>query len=616
MAWWLRDGAQAVEPAQPRATSAIAPEATPPRDVVAQVAPSAAPATGVTRDAVLAEEADLPAASATVRLTGRTLDGFGAPLADVELFLLHDEGDDARATTTSDDSGTFVFEVADAGARDGSLPWRVHAQREGYVPLDERRPGPELGDLTLVQRPVISGLLVLPDGSPAAPPGDVQFDVLLPSGEREGCKAEIDERGRFTTSELVPGRLDRSRVRVRGFGLEERRHDLVLEPGSHHELTLAVPAGGTVRGRVVDAASEAPVPFAEVWADQWTYHPDSVEPSTVADAEGRFELHGVELHGLEGQGDLSKFAWVQVSARAEGYRGHPFEASVVHLTDDGAYEGLTVEIERADASVHGRITWPDGSPAQGVVVYGLDDGPNLHFEATDGDGRFEFDGLKPGPMTICARTDSERSPGRQGRVDARVELESGAQETLELVLGIADGHIAGRVVDGDGAPLAGVEVEAGEHVVAGGLTMGVGQRRTTTDVDGRYVLEGLGPGRYQVEISAPERGARAARPSHVDVDLEPDLPREDVDFELVPGAEYSGWVEVGEDDPRGYRVERRRLEDDEHLDRMEPDGEGRFRFTACWPEPCALVLVRDGQHLARVEVGAGGAAGVVLTAPR
>jgi hypothetical protein len=611
VAWLVRDGAATAQPARPEAQRAIAPvapqaAAEPPPDAVVAV-----PAAGPARDEIAARTS---AEERAPELSGRTLDDRGVPLAGVRVAVLNEIGDDTRVSTTSDAAGTFSLALGDLAApADGA--WRVQAQLEGHVPLDFEHAGPELGDLVLPRRPRVSGTLLRPDGTPAAPRGRADLSVVDASGEQRWWYAEIDPGGRFEVS-VDPGRLLEARGKARGFAPGETHPDLELAPGSSHELTLTLTAGDVVRGVVVDAASEAPVPFAEVWSESWVYDAESIEPSSVADEHGRFELRGVRATTVDNDQGPTQVVWVDITARAPGYLGRPFEPTVLRRNDDGELGQLVIRIGRADASVAGRVTWPDGSAAEGVPIYTVDDGMNLKFAQSDGEGLFELAGLAPGRLAICARTSPEFPERPSGRADANVELAAGARVTCDLVLALPGERIAGRVLDQHGAGVPGIVIEAGEHFFTGKLTVGMGHHRATTDAEGRYEFTRLSPARYQVEIEGAQRRERAAAPSHHSIDLVAGEPREDVDFELVPAVVHAGWIDVGEHDPSDFEVLRVRPADGEVLERQTVRSDGRFRFEGCWPEACAIALVRESRELARVEVGAAGSEGTVLAAPR
>lgn len=606
-AWWFtREDSRAVRP-----VAAGTPRAEAPLEVVAggRIPDAvAAPPAGAERGVVdLRDATDVAGA-----LRGRCVDDRGVPLAQVEVLLLAPEGDDVLAASRSDDSGAFELP---AGAAADGMP-RLKAQCDGHVPAEAHGAGPDLGDLVLVRRPRLSGVLRTPEGVPASPPGRVELSVLEATGESRWTQVPIDAQGRFVADELTPGRLVAARGLARSWAPCERRPELELAPGSVHELELELAVGEVVRGVVIDGASQRPVPFAEVWSESWVYDADSIEPSTVADVEGRFELRGVRANVVRNDADISDIVWVSVTARAEGFLGRPFEPTTLRRGPDGELGMLLIRITRADASVGGRITWPDGAPAADVPIYTVDEGMNLHFAQSDAKGRFTLEGLPPGILALCARTNPEQQEGPHGRADARIELVGGERAGCELVLAFPAERIAGRVVDAHGAGLAGIALEAGEHFCTGGLTMGVGHHRTVSDDDGHFVFERLAPGRYQIEIAAAQRREHAARPAQHSLDLAAGERRDDVVFEFVPAISFFGWIDVGAQDATTFEVLRLRAADGEELERTAVGADGRFRFEGCWPEACTLVLSGHGRELARVEVGPAGAQGVVLAAPR
>ena len=137
-----------------------------------------------------------------------------------------------------------------------------------------------------------------------------------------------------------------------------------------------------------------------------------------------------------------------------------------------------------------------------------------------------------------------------------------------------------------------------------------------TDAQGRYRLEGLFAGRYQVEVSAEGLHASAVRPERRTLDLEPDEEIEGIEFVLVPAIAISGWVDPAALPLGELEVSLRGAADGEERVRLAPGADGTFSFGGLFPERYELVLLHQGLEMERVPVGPSGALGIVLAAPR
>ncbi len=523
----------------------------------------------------------------------------------------------AVAEVQTDSQGAFAIALDRAQAdklEAAPHSFLVSAELAGYVPARTSVGTANELVLVLVERPVVRGRLLDPQGEPAHPPGRVDFSVVDAAGAQQDCSAEIDDLGQFEARELVPGKLTSVRGRARGFGTGSLEPALDLAPGARETLDVELSQGAIVRGVVVDAESKAPIPFAEVWAQGWSYQAESIEPSAVADAEGHFELHGVELRQMDGGQLPPTYFWLFISARAPGYAGKPFNGAIVHAdTERGFF--LTIEVPRSNAAILGRIRWPDGSPAAGLIVSGIDSQGNMLWKGTDDDGRFEVRDMPAGTFVVQAKTTTERPEDRMGVVRAEGELQTGQTLELELTLSEARGSISGRALDASGAPLAQVQIEASELIHAPNMTLGFGTHSTMTDADGRYRFSDLLEGTYQIELRGVAQG-QVVRPEVCQVGLAAGQHLEGQDFDLVQGSVISGWVDPGNLALSELEVQVVRVSDRAERGRSAPREDGGFTLGGLLPEPHEVVLLHRGDELARISIGAAGASDVRLVAPR
>jgi hypothetical protein len=158
--------------------------------------------------------------------------------------------------------------------------------------------------------------------------------------------------------------------------------------------------------------------------------------------------------------------------------------------------------------VRGRVLSPDGKPVAGLQVYVMND-RCLHRQAvelggasqtTDHEGRFD---LRPLPIGIHRiRTAWRLSPGDNSPpnwVHGPLEVATGS---TDVVLSMVSGcELMGRVVDS----------RTGRPVAADIHLLGPDKIRSRSDGRGKFHVQALLPGRYDVLVRAPDQGLVALR---------------------------------------------------------------------------------------------------------
>jgi protocatechuate 3,4-dioxygenase beta subunit len=205
---------------------------------------------------------------------------------------------------------------------------------------------------------------------------------------------------------------------------------------------------------VIDEASGAPVTNAAV----------SVSGQDAAAAESDDEPGNYLFAGLSREP-------AAIDVTATGYLPARVSARA------GQQEPLTIALKRGH-TLRGRIHDENGQPLDRAAISRENDVKAF----SDTDGTFELIGLELEEMRIGVSR-----PGSIGRTIAIAPNQlDGPPLDIELSSGL---HVKGRVVAGDGQPVA-------VRVVAQSAELGAGFVYTSSDAAGRFEITGLAPARY------------------------------------------------------------------------------------------------------------------------
>ncbi|NOJ92391.1 hypothetical protein HMI51_05490 [Corallococcus coralloides] len=322
-------------------------------------------------------------------LTGRTVvRGSNEPLPLVEIVLTAharelevwqraDAPDDERVYATSDERGNFRI--------DGLAPgtYLLEARAPGYarVVLSRLRI-PTEGPLTLALRlaSVIEGFVVDSKGLPAA-------DAEVRVGGNPSQVVTTGTQGGFSV-EVEPGSHPLSARR----GEETGALDLpvLCAAGSTvRDVRIQLGPGAVLEGRVVEASSGEPVPDARV--DVTPSGEDGGPGVAVSDAEGRFLVRGL----APGRYDAKVTALNHSPATRTGL-----------TVAQGERFPVEFKLSRT-GSVEGQVRDRSGAPVAAARVSGINVWPNERDAhpmelRTDADGRYRFDGLATGNLSLSA----------------------------------------------------------------------------------------------------------------------------------------------------------------------------------------------------------------------
>lgn len=472
---------------------------------------------------------------AGLRVTGRTLDAAGAPLAGADVLLAHSDHPASlahAARTTSAADGRFVLVLAgdDASVLFGQNGWLVaeHGGTDSYAgTLGTLGPGElDVGDIVLARGAGLRGRVLSPDGTPL--PG-AAVGVQVFSHPLRQLATGPD--GRFAFAGLPPGeaRLSLEADAAREVALTALTLQLgrVLDVGD-----VLLDQGLCLEGIVLDASGK---PCTQAYVRAERVIPPAPERDGTIERTGRAmgqqwvdEAGHFLLPGLA-EGEFELLAWahgqsVSVTMVQAGERQLVVQLAapanfVLELRD------LRTEapVEKAELSFgvnlvfRNRTTLGLGNTL--AVVHGA--------EAQLPAGSWSVAGSFERSVTVFVQAEGY-SPTS---VEAPILPPGGSfVQRLRLQPTL---HVRGLVVDPAGEPVAEATVQLAPTA---GPCVGMGTRMVTTDAIGRFELAGAGRGTWRIWAYH-----RTECPRHTAGDLEiTDQDLDGVVLRLLPGATITG----------------------------------------------------------------------------
>ena len=515
-------------------------------------------------------------------IVGVVTDQNGAPIPEAMVRALRFKplqiDLDELARTRTDKAGRFVLKPI-------RVRCAVEASARGHYA--ERRLASPFSrvDFTLGQPGILRGTVIRPRGKSPVVGASVAVYRWQPADPFERnhkayalsrppiATARTNEAGDYRFGSLCPGDYQLRVLPRSGPQKHTRREGIRVRGGEETVKNLCLGTSIKISGRVTDEESGEPIEGVQVTA--------SLHHRTVTDADGRFEIPEYERNA---SGDGFWFT-------ADGY----YPTSRPPGWDSRALVRIWNVKMRKAAVVRGRVIGP-GGPLIGARVSGswrLVQLPSwrVPFPSSTTDDKGAFEVIMPTGKGRLQRVYAVKEGYAWGSSE---ELDPRPGETITgIVVRLGrGGAVSGRVTDADGKPVDAARVSLWSRHVFGG-TLLVRRKSVFTRADGRYDLDGVPPGNYELRVlprgaldtgSSPLSGvihssvavtARAA----VNVDLV--LPRGpvitgrvvDTNGRPVPDVVITGMANVpkrldGESPP--------------HHRRALTDAEGRFRLEGLW----------------------------------
>ncbi len=460
-------------------------------------------------------------------------------------------GPEEAVAAVTDEAGEFA-------ARDlGSGWWEIEAAARGFAAGSTRFELPPRGRarVALARTLSIAGQVVLPDGSPV-PAAFVQVDGMPGRDPLPSRILSTDATGRFVAEDLAPGEY---RVRV----AESRTANIVetalpdVAAGAP-ELRIVVERASTISGVVVDKegrgihlmhvtavsdTGDAPGGFAQTREDgafdirglrdgayKLTFRAsDRTDRTEVVRRQVRtgtatlkvtFEPAADERLSIEGilvdeTGAPVAERWIRTAGKGRKRAQTDAQGRFVIRELEPGGHALVLErrhgatnyvaaLGSADAGATGeRLVARVGGAIAGTVSDGSGPLRNVwvHVDARDGDFPIAAETDKSGAFRVAGLPDGATCTVFAGDgVFIRTTIRDVAVGTTDVRIVLRRGLSAsGRLVDGDGAPLASATLR---------FLHASGAKGAKTDADGRFHVMGMEPGRYQVEAHLYHGGFR------------------------------------------------------------------------------------------------------------
>jgi len=484
-------------------------------------------------------------------LEGRTLDASTLkPVSRVRLEVASGFG---RFTARTGPDGRYRVR----GLRPGSAT--VRAEEPRHVPWTRHSVPVEKGatrtlDVLLTRGATLSGRVVDEDGRPVAGAGV----SLLSSSESsldaavrlwgEASRLRTRPDGSFTATRLPPGENQRLSVQHPEFERGTVGGISLVAGGTRSGVVVTIRRGVVLTGRVSDPDGN-PIAGAEVSAGRSFSVRSSSGGSLTQVRVEMMEAPRTARSGGDGAFELRGLAPGSVSVTVKA-PGRATETVDPVLLERGARPDPVEIVLEPGATISGRIVRRTGEGASGYFVLAQNprkpSGGRGSTSATpEADGTFRIEGLRAGETYDLQLFGTSAGFGPGPRKAGILAPADGVEWVVE-----GTGRIEGSAVDAKtGQPLGAFEVSyQADRPGMGGVfrvgrggsrsTGGAGEAQPVESPDGRFALEEVPSGKWQVVVTA--KGYQVGRAAGVVV--EDATTTDGVEVRVAPGSVLRGIV--------------------------------------------------------------------------
>ncbi len=495
-------------------------------------------------------------------ISGRVINAEGQPVANAWLsphrYRPEGSGRDtwppSSSHAVSDEAGLFTL----ANLRPGE--WAFITRSPDYVPAvsDFAEVGSEDLTVTLERGMAVSGIVVNVDGEAPVPNIAVSLNPVNHEMYHLYAKGKSGADGTFSIANVAAGEFNAY--------IQDDTHVLVGSPPTLRVeqgrdtpgIRLPVAVGGAVTGRAYDVDTGEPLENVVIRSRHGGGH------EARTDIDGNYRLEGLS-EGLNRIGRRWK----------EGYlHGEEREDKEVMVRLGEVVTGIDFPMKKG-LRVRGKVVDSQGNPIEFADVQSQPTNDSGEGESTEtlADGAFEHRGYSPNTqVTIVASKD-----GYQTAQTGPVTINDADVEGVEIVLETG-ASVHGEVVDPQGNPMPDISVTAqGDAGASSG----------DTDAYGRFRIEGLGPGVYQLSMQDYGRGGgntRVANVQRVTVPKGGKVEGIRLIFKPVPGPAIAGRVADRRGMPiAGVEVSANGEEVRDSWGHTRTGDDGRFELTGLKP---------------------------------
>ncbi|MCU0231197.1 MAG: carboxypeptidase-like regulatory domain-containing protein, partial [Acidobacteria bacterium] len=424
---------------------------------------------------------------------------------------------DGRFTLENLVPGKYTFKVS----ADGLVPARIEeTELVPGQPLD-------LGEIRLEKGATVHGLVQ--DKGTKAPVGGAAI-VIEEGGGLAGMLKQMDPNqrpaattrpdGRFTLSGIAPGKLA---LRVESDRHAPSKASVEIQPGvPPADLTVDLGPGGTIEGIVRDKSG---LPQSDYMITATTGFGANLRLITSTDEVGHYKLETVPPgdymvvgmptpRGDSGGDDATAQAEMMSKMQMQSVKVEEGRTAVLHFPAGG---GATITVKG--------VVRRGGSPLESRVFFVKTDAANtvqdLASTQTGPDGSFEVRLAGAGEYRAAVMPVAAK-PGDVG-TSVRFTVPDG-KAAVEQDLVLSEAEVSGQVTDLDsGQPVKGARIVAVQLDADGEVderTSSTGS--ATSGEDGRFVVEGLEPGKWRLSVLHEGHGSETIGPLTIKPDAQLD----------------------------------------------------------------------------------------------